>query len=148
MLTKETVIEVLTRFGKNPEKIDLWVKSLDDEDMLLATQYMDEIIRSLPGYEENTELITTAEQLKKVAIPFEEELNSLAAEKLMKEVKIHESGEKVKSALIHVWEELKRMLLLEPNNETHKKVILDIIELQKEYGIYDAAYWEDIAHLL
>lgn len=45
-------------------------------------------------------------------------------------------------------DKLKDQLMLEPNNEEIKKLIRGMIENEKEFNVYDEAYWEDILHLL
>ncbi len=56
--------------------------------------------------------------------------------------------EKGAEAVEEITDKLKDQLMLEPNNESIKKMIRDIIALQKEFHIYDEDYWEDILHLL
>jgi hemoglobin-like flavoprotein len=123
-------------------------KGMSRKEYCIAVPMLFSIYEGTNEYKKNKEFRDIILVQKKVS----EEIVAGYTAAFKKQKELDEVLEKAKEKAIQsqeaLYEKIKDQLMLEPNNEDIKKMIRDIIALEKQYNIYDEEYWEDILHLL
>jgi cysteinyl-tRNA synthetase len=120
-------------------------KGITREEYCIAVPMLFSIYEGTSEYKKNKQFRDKILEQKKVN---DEIVAGYTAEFKKQKEELEKAKEKVVQSLEDLTEKLKDQLMLEPNNEDIKKVIREIIAVEKKNNVYDEEYWEDILHLL